>query len=451
MPATTTFVAKQDGRHGQRHADDGHHSIADAELEVMAPMWRHLPFSGYSWGHSGSPSSPSSAAQRRRVVDKNGVVNVTACRVERRGSRFMADFFTTLLDVRWRWTIAVFVAGFLLSWLFFAGIWYAISYAHGDFSSSSSSSSADDDGDGSAAWRPCLVEQTSFASSFLFSLETQHTIGYGSRSITEECPEAIFTLVVQSIVGVLIQCFVVGMVFAKISRPNKRAQTIVFSKLAVVCARDGALCLQFRVGDMRRSQIISAHVRALLYRTVTTREGDVLPLHRFDLDVGVDDGGSGIFMMWPVVVTHRIDVASPFYAWSADDFATQDYEVVVVLEGVAESTGGTTQARTSYVNDEVVWARQFRRLATYQRDLNVYRLDFAFFDDVTPVDVERVSARERDERARQHPLGGVDGGRVLPTYTTRESVGDDDDETDDSDISQLTAVATRPPMLVCHL
>lgn len=43
-----------------------------------------------------------------------------------------------------------------------------------------------------------------------------------------------------------------GIVFAKIARPKKRRETLIFSKNAVICMRDGKLCLLFRVGDMRR-------------------------------------------------------------------------------------------------------------------------------------------------------------------------------------------------------
>lgn len=43
-------------------------------------------------------------------------------------------------------------------------------------------------------------------------------IGYGHRFVTEECPEAIFILCLQSIMGVFIQAFMVGIVFAKLSR-----------------------------------------------------------------------------------------------------------------------------------------------------------------------------------------------------------------------------------------
>lgn len=50
-------------------------------------------------------------------------------------------------------------------------------------------------------WTPCVTNVHSFTSCFLFSVETQHTIGYGARFTTEECPEAIFIMCIQSIAG----------------------------------------------------------------------------------------------------------------------------------------------------------------------------------------------------------------------------------------------------------
>lgn len=66
--------------------------------------------------------------------------------------------------------------------------------------------------------------------------------------------------------GVILQAFMVGIVFAKLSRPKKRTQTLLFSRNAVICQRDGQPCLMFRVGDMRKSHIIEAHVRAQMIK-----------------------------------------------------------------------------------------------------------------------------------------------------------------------------------------
>jgi len=63
------------------------------------------------------------------------------------------------------------------------------------------------------------------------------------------------------VAGIITQTLMTGLVFAKLSRPKKRAQTLMFSKRAVICPRDGQLYLLFRVGDLRKSHIVEAQVR----------------------------------------------------------------------------------------------------------------------------------------------------------------------------------------------
>lgn len=61
--------------------------------------------------------------------------------------------------------------------------------------------------------------------------------------------------------------------FVKISQPNKRAETLVFSRNAVISQRDDKLCLMFRVGDLRSSHIVGANIRAKLIKSKQTQEG----------------------------------------------------------------------------------------------------------------------------------------------------------------------------------
>ena len=72
---------------------------------------------------------------------------------------------------------------------------------------------------------------------------------YGSRQTTEECTISIFIQCAQSIVGVLIQACMAGVVFAKLARAKSRASTVVFSKTAVITMRNKELFLLFRVGN----------------------------------------------------------------------------------------------------------------------------------------------------------------------------------------------------------
>ena len=53
-----------------------------------------------------------------------------------------------------------------------------------------------------------------------------------------------------------------GIVFAKLARPKARSNTVMFSKNAVITKRNGHLWLMFRLGNMRKSHLIEAHIRA---------------------------------------------------------------------------------------------------------------------------------------------------------------------------------------------
>ncbi|CAH0563765.1 unnamed protein product [Brassicogethes aeneus] len=331
--------------------------------------------------------------QRKRVVFKHGDCNVVQGNVAKRRRRYLQDIFTTLVDAQWRWTLAVFSLNFLLSWLLFAVVWWLIVYTHGDLTDHSALNETE--------WIPCIENIKSFTSCFLFSVETQHTIGFGGRTITEECPEAIFVMCTQSIVGVITQAFMVGVVFAKLSRPQKRTQTLMFSRNALISQRDGIPCLMFRVGDMRKSHIIEAHVRAQLIKHKVTKEGESLPFFQTELKVRDKVGGDGeedkIFFIWPTTIVHKIDKNSPLYNMSATDLLRERFEIVVILEGVIESTGMTTQARSSYLPSEILWGHRFQSLITFKKDSGEYEVDYALFNNTIEVDTPLCSARELEE------------------------------------------------------
>lgn len=178
------------------------------------------------------------------------------------------------------------------------------------------------------------------------------------RYATTNCSAAITTLCIQSICGLLIQSFMAGLVFAKLARPKKRAETLIFSKNACISLRDGQLCFLFRVGDMRNTHLVESHIRLQLIKKRSTEEGEVLPLHQYDMDVGYDDGLDRIFLVWPITICHVIDSNSPLYEYAADDLATAQFEIIVILEGIVESTGMTAQARTSYLPSEIMWGHR---------------------------------------------------------------------------------------------
>ncbi|XP_014233971.1 inward rectifier potassium channel 4-like isoform X1 [Trichogramma pretiosum] len=349
----------------------------------------------------------SSRRVRKRVVFKHGDCNVVQGNVAKRRRRYLQDIFTTLVDAQWRWTLLVFAMTFLLSWLGFALVWWLVVYAHGDLEPRPAAASGDEgSANNSTNFVPCVEDIHGFTSCFLFSVETQHTIGYGSKHTTEECPEAIFIMCIQSMTGVILQAFMVGIVFAKLSRPKKRTQTLLFSRNAVICQRDGQACLMFRVGDMRKSHIIEAHVRAQMIKRKVTREGELLPFFQTELRVGGDGDEDKIFFIWPTTIVHKIDQSSPLYHLSASDMLRERFEIIVMLEGVIESTGMTTQARSSYLPSEILWGHRFEHIITFRKETGEYEVDYTLFNNTYEVDTPLCSAAELDHMRALHRAKG---------------------------------------------
>ncbi|XP_047995357.1 uncharacterized protein LOC125233398 isoform X5 [Leguminivora glycinivorella] len=265
---------------------------------------------------------------RKRVIFKHGDCNVVQWNVAKRRRRYLQDIFTTLVDAQWRWTLMVFALSFILSWLLFALIWWLIIFTHGDLNPPANNT---------APVVPCLNNVNTFTGCFLFSVETQHTIGYGSRTTNEECPEAIFVMCLQSIVGVFIQAFMI------------------------------------------------------------TREGEVLPFYQQELKVGADGEEDRLMFIWPMTIVHKINEKSPLYNLSAADMLRERFEIVVMLEGVIESTGMTTQARSSFLPSEILWGHRFETMVSFRKDTGEYEVDYTSFNNTYDVDTPLCSAKQLDE------------------------------------------------------
>ncbi|XP_061829450.1 ATP-sensitive inward rectifier potassium channel 12 [Nerophis lumbriciformis] len=323
--------------------------------------------------------------RQSRFVSKTGGCNIHFSNMDDKSQRYISDFFTTCVDIRWRYMFLLFSLVFVVSWLMFGLAFWVVGLLHGDM----------DRPAGDEGFVPCVTQVNTFLAAFLFSIETQTTIGYGSRCVTEECPVAVFMVVFQSIVGCVIDAFMIGAIMAKMARPKKRAQTLLFSHNAVIAMRDGKLSLMFRVANLRKSHIVEAHVRAQMVKARYTEEGEYIPLDQIDMNVGYDRGTDRLFLVAPLTVIHEIDEESPLFGISKQDLETSDFEIVIILEGLVEATAMTTQARSSYLSSEVLWGHRFEPLIF--EDRGQYRIDYAYFHKTFEVpSTPRCSARDME-------------------------------------------------------
>ncbi|XP_054622589.1 ATP-sensitive inward rectifier potassium channel 8 [Dunckerocampus dactyliophorus] len=320
---------------------------------------------------------------KARFIAKNGSCNLAHKNIREQG-RFLQDVFTTLVDLKWRFTLVIFTTTFVSSWLLFAMSWWLVAFAHGDLDPELLNGTH------------CVTDVKSFTSAFLFSIEVQVTIGFGGRMITEQCPAAITVLILQNIVGLIINAVMLGCIFMKTAQSNRRAETLIFSRHAVIAVRNNRLCFMIRIGDLRKSMIIGATVRLQVVRKTTTPEGEVIPIHQIDVQTESAVASNSLFLLAPLIICHIIDKSSPLYELSAMELQCSDLEVIVILEGVVETTGITTQARTSYVSEEIQWGHRFVPIVTEEE--GVYSVDYSKFGNTVRVATPRCSARELDEK-----------------------------------------------------
>lgn len=311
--------------------------------------------------------------KKRRYVRKDGNCNVVFRHVPEEWLLFVTDIFTTLVEIRWRVMFLIFALSYILSWLFFGILFWVIAIAHGDV--------RDHNND------PCMFEVRSFTAAFLFSLETQTTIGYGFRGMSENCMIAIVIVTIQDVISIFIDTFVIGIAVAKMASARKRAQTVGFSNRAVINLRDGYRCLCWRVGDFRRNHLVEGVACAQIFRSMVHATGKV--------DVSYEDLAiqqSNIVLVTPTTIIHRFEPSSPLYKMSLEDLRKADFELVVSFTYTDDSTGILHQTRTSYTPDEILWGHLFEEMIRVNR--RHYMMDYNLFNNTTKVLLPIVSAEE---------------------------------------------------------
>ncbi|CAM9695288.1 unnamed protein product, partial [Hapterophycus canaliculatus] len=99
----------------------------------------------------------------------------------------------------------------------------------------------------------CNLNLSSIREGFLFSLETMTTVGYGTHDyLFGTCWIMLPMLSLQACIGLLIDAFLIGILFARLSRPQTRANTVVFTKNAIIRRVRGESYFMFQVGELRK-------------------------------------------------------------------------------------------------------------------------------------------------------------------------------------------------------
>ena len=307
-------------------------------------------------------SSPKTARAQTRIVNrKTGQSELKYGITKIWKLNFAKDVLTTIMNAKW-WQITVFVClYYIVSWLSFACLWYA---------------------ENRLSHYTCVANVTNFSAVFLFSVETQSTLGFGDKYVVSSCIIGSALLVIQTLYGAITKAVLDGLIYAWYASPRNRRHTILFSSRAVVYKQNGGRVFQFQVGNMRHDSIVECHVRLQLY--LPRLVDGIYQLEQFDLDVGYNNGRDRLFLLTPVIITHHITAGSPLYNLSPRDMAEMEFEIVVVLEGAVEATGQTAQALWSYTKEDIVYDHTFVSVVTTTGKEDEWRTDFSSFERLQP-------------------------------------------------------------------
>ena len=260
--------------------------------------------------------------------------------------RVLGDAYHALLNAHWSVLLAIFATYYVV-----ANVLFALAYFAG----------GDD-----------LAHAHSFTDDFFFSVQTLATIGYGS--IAPKTLYANILVAIEAFTGVLGFAIATGLFFAKFSRPTAR---VLFSRVAVVTARDGVPSLILRLANERANQVVEAQVHVALALSETTAEGE--QVRRF-YDLALTRTRTPIFVLsWTVI--HPITETSPLYGATHDSLMERDGEVIVSVTGVDETFSQAIHARYSYLADEIIWGARFADIMSQLPDGRRH-IDYGRFHDI---------------------------------------------------------------------
>lgn len=154
------------------------------------------------------------------------------------------DLFHSLVDAPTSRIIAILMGGYMTIVVMFAIVYYIISLT-----------------------MDCNLDITNIIHAFAFSLETMATIGYSTKDIFfNDCIFTLMVLSAQICVKLIADAVTIGVLYCKLSRPSSRASTVIFSHKGVIRRIRGKLYFMFQLCELRKHQLVEAHVRVYAVR-----------------------------------------------------------------------------------------------------------------------------------------------------------------------------------------
>ncbi|TDH67809.1 hypothetical protein CCR75_007204 [Bremia lactucae] len=169
----------------------------------------------------------------------------------------------------------------------------------------------------------CKLAVNTYFEGFSFSVSVLFTIGFGTNGgdvFFGNCVWVQTIITLESFVGILLDALAIGIIFQRFSRAQARANTIVISTHACVRWIRGKLYFMFQVCEMRKHQLVEAHVRMYAIRhDLDFGEHYYFQSYPMRIEHPDDNLGGMMLLALPSVVVHSIDAWSPLLRPKSSD------------------------------------------------------------------------------------------------------------------------------------
>ena len=204
-----------------------------------------------------------------------------------------------------------------------------------------------------------------------FSIETLSTAGYGDMHPQTHYGHFIAT--VELFTGIFSMSLMMGLIFARFSRPNAR---LLFADNPVISSHDGKPTLMIRLANERHNIISNATARLWLFKSVVSMEGQ--SVRRFyELPLARNESPA-LALSWTLY--HILDEESPLYGLKADDLETSNASLVVVVSGYDVVAAQTVHARRSYDHPDIRFGHRYADILGTAEDGRL-RVDYGRFHE----------------------------------------------------------------------
>lgn len=262
-----------------------------------------------------------------RFVNKDGQPNI-----EKRGVGFLEriSWYHTLLQMPpHKFFLLIFIFYILIN-LIFALIYTAIGLQHLE-------------GIIAHTWAE------KFGEAYFFSAQTFTTVGYGRIS-----PKGFLTSTVaafEALIGLLSFAIATGLFYGRFSKPKAYLR---FSENALLAPFNDGLAIMMRVAPYKNNSLLDVQAKISVGIIV---EENGLPKNKFFLVDLEYEKINALTLSWTIV--HPITEKSPFYKFTAENYANTTAEILVFVTAFDDMFSNTVAARTSYTLKELVIGAKF--------------------------------------------------------------------------------------------